>query len=277
MLPPLTVARGSSPGLKMSRRAPEGTQAVVRAIALLKTFSHDRPTLSLAELSQEHGFSRTTAHRLLAALESEELVARDPVAGTYRLGPGVIALGAQAMIDNDLRAVVQPELEALAAETGETATLEVLVGNEILILSEVKGRHLVALAAETGTTWPIHATSTGKAILAALPPERRRALVRAPLSRLTPSTITSVRALLRQVETVRERGYATVSGELEPGAAAVGAAVLDSDGAVGAISLGGPVGRLTEPRMAELGAQLRSRAAFLSRRLQTQTRRSQEV
>ncbi len=249
----------------------------MRAIGLLKTFSHHRPALSLAELSKERGFSRATAHRLLAALESEELVARDPVAGTYRLGPGVIALGAQALIDNDLRAVVQPELETLAAETGETATLEILVDDQMLILSEVKGRHLVTLAAETGTMWPIHTTSTGKAILATLPPERRRALIRAPLKRFTSSTVTGVRALLREIETVRERGYATASGEIEAGAAAVAAAVLDSHGAVGAISLGGPVGRLTEQRMAELGAILRSRAALLSGRLQTQTSRSQEA
>ena len=56
--------------------------------------------------------------------------------GTYRLGPGVIALGAQALVDSDLRTVVQPELEALVAETGETATLEILVDDQMLILSE---------------------------------------------------------------------------------------------------------------------------------------------
>ena len=250
---------------------------MVRAIQLLKTFSHERPALSLAELSKQRRLSRTTTHRLLAALESEELVARDPVAGTYRLGPGVIALGAQALIDNDLRTVVGPELEALAAETGETATLEILADGQMLILSEVQGRHLVTVAAETGTMWPIHATSTGKAILAALPRERLHELVHAPLRRITSSTITGIRALLREVETVRERGYATVSGELEPGAAAVAAAVHDSDGVVGAVSLGGPVARLTDQRMAELGATLQSRAALLSSRLQTHTSRSQEA
>jgi DNA-binding IclR family transcriptional regulator len=261
----------------MRRRAPEGAQAVVRAIRLLKTFSHDRPARSLAELSQERGFTRATTHRLLAALESEELVARDPVAGTYRLGPGVIALGACALSESNLRTVVQPELEALAAETGETATLEILAGDRMLILSEVKGRHLVTVAAETGTMWPIHTTSTGKAMLAALPRERRRELVRAPLSRFTASTITGVRALLREVETARERGYATASGEIEPGATAVAAAVLGVHGAVGAISLNGPVDRLTEQRMAELGAMLQSRAALLSRRLQMQPSGSQET
>jgi DNA-binding IclR family transcriptional regulator len=261
----------------MPKQAPEGTQAVLRAIGLLKTFSHDRPTLSLAELGKERGFSRTTAHRLLAALESEELVARDPVAGTYRLGPGVIALGAQAMTDNDLRAVVEPELKALAAETGETAMLDILAEGQMLILCEVQGRHIVTVAAETGTIWPIHATSTGKALLAALPPERRRELIRAPLRRFTTSTITSVRALLGEVETVSERGYATARGEIESDAAAVGAAVHDSHGVAGAISVTGPVSRLTDQRMAELGAILRSRADLISKRLQTPTSRRQEA
>ncbi len=249
----------------------------MRAIGLLKTFSHDRPALSLAELGKERGLSRTTAHRLLAALESEELVARDPVAGTYRLGPGVIALGAQALMDNDLRTVVEPELKALAAETGETATLEILADGQMLILSEVQGRHLVTVAAETGTMWPIHATSTGKAILAALPRERIDELLRAPLRRITPSTITGIRALLQEVETVSERGYATASGEIEPDAAAVAAVVRDSHGVAGAISVGGPVARLTDQRMEELGAILKARAALLSRRLQTQPVTSQET
>ena len=257
----------------MSIRAPEGTQAVLRAIGLLKTFSHDRSALSLAELSKERGFSRTTAHRLLAALESEELVVRDTATGTYRLGPGVIALGAQALMDNDLRSVVEPELKALAAETGETAMLDILAHGQMLILSEVQGRHIVTVAAETGTIWPIHATSTGKAILAALPSERRGELIREPLRRFTKSTITSVRALLDEVETVSERGYATASGEIEPDAAAVGAAVRDSHGVPGAISVVGPVARLTDQRMAELGAILRSRADLISKRLQTPTNR----
>jgi len=241
---------------------------VLRAIGLLKTFSRGHPALSLAELCDELGLARTTVHRLLSALESEDLVARDPLTGAYQLGPAVIALGSQALLDNDLRRVVQPELEALAAETGETATLEILAGDQILILSEVKGRHLVTIAPEAGTMWPIHTTSTGKAILAALPADHRRELLHPPLHRFTPSTITGVRALLKEVENVVERGYSTAIGEIESGAAAVAAALLDAKGSpLGAISLGGPVTRLTDERMAEMGAVLQSRAALLSRRL----------
>ena len=243
---------------------------MLRAIALLKSFTRHRPVHSLSGLCEEHRLSRTTAHRLLAALESEDLIARDPVDLSYRLGPGTIALGAQARLDSDLLTVVQPELELLASETGETATLEILAQDQMLILSEVKGRHLVTVAPETGTMWPLHTTSTGKAILSTLSPQRRRELIPSPLTRFTPSTITGVRAFLREVEAARDRGYATASGEIEPGAAAVAVALLDAQGAArAAISLGGPVSRLSPDRMKQLGTTLKSRAVSISQRLNT--------
>lgn len=246
------------------KRAPEGTQAVVRAMRLLKAFSESRPVLTLAELSGELELSKTTAHRLLAALESEGLVARDAV-GAFHLGPAVIALGTRALLSNDLRALVQPELKALAAETGETASLEVLADGRMLILDEVSGRHLVTAAAEIGTLWPLHATSTGKALLASLPEEECWRLLEPPLARYTEATITDPDELKRELETVRGRGYATAVEELEVGAAAAAAALRDRRGyPVGVISVGGPVGRLKRRRLAALGRTLRERAARLS-------------
>jgi DNA-binding IclR family transcriptional regulator len=252
-----------------NRTAPEGTQAVVRAIRLLKAFSRDRPTLGLGELGDRLGLSRTTAHRLLAALESEGLVSRDPRAGSYRLGPAIIALGAQALLSHDLRAIAQPELERLAADSGETATLEVLAGDQVLIVSEVPGRHLVTVAPELGTLWPLHATSTGKAILAALPVEQRRQLLGRRLQRYTAATITDPAVLDAELERVVERGFAVAVEELGTGAVAVATALCDPlGGALGAISLGGPVSRLGGARLEELGAALRASAATISRRLQ---------
>jgi DNA-binding IclR family transcriptional regulator len=238
-----------------TRTAPEGTQAVLRAIRLLKSFSRERPELSLSELGTD--LSKTTAHRLLAALESEGLVTRDPGRGTYRLGPTIIALGTQALMSNDLRALAQPELESLAAETGETATLEVLTDRRVLIVSEVPGRQLVTVAAEVGTRWPLHATSTGKAILAALSEEERRSMIAEPLERRTARTIVDPAELARELDRVAVRGYATVIEELASGAAAVAVAITDSLGRVlGAISLGGPVNRLGADRLAELAEHL---------------------
>jgi DNA-binding IclR family transcriptional regulator len=247
------------------RRAPEGTQAVIRAVHLLKAFTRDRPEQTLAELSDALGLTRTTAHRLLTALESEGLVARNPATKTFRLGPAILALGSQALASNDLRTVVEPELRGLAERTGETATLEVPVEGSMLILAEVSGRHLVTVTAELGTRWPVHATSTGKAYLAALPEAQRRSLIVPPLKRHTPSTIVDVRKYERHLEQVRERGYATASEELEAGASAAAAVLRDSLGTpVGAISVGGPTSRLTPGRLDELGEELAAVAARLA-------------
>jgi DNA-binding IclR family transcriptional regulator len=127
----------------------------------------------------------------------------------------------------------------------------------MLILAEVSGRHLVTVTAELGTRWPIHATSTGKAFLAALPEEQRRKLLVPPLSRHTPSTIVDIEELERELEQVRERGYATAHEELEAGASAVGAVLRNSLGTpVGAISFGGPTSRLTRRRVKSLAQEL---------------------
>ena len=247
------------------QKAPGGTQAVIRAVGLLKSFSRDRPEQNLADLSDAMGLNKTTTHRLLTALESEGLVARNPVTRAFRLGPAILALGSQALITNDLRTIVEPELRGLAERTGETATLEVPIERSMLILAEVSGRHLVTVTAELGTRWPIHATSTGKAFLAALPDEKRRKLLVPPLSRHTPSTVVDVEELERELEQVRERGYATAHEELEAGASAVGAVLRNSLGTpVGAISFGGPTSRLTPQRVKSLAQELMTVAERLA-------------
>ncbi len=251
-----------------SVKAPAGTQSVLRAIGLLKAFSREQPAMTLGELCAAERLTRTTGHRLLAALESEGLVARDP-RGRYHLGSTVIALGARAALGHDLRAACRPVLERLARETGETATLEVLSEGRMLIVDEVSGRHLVTATPEVGTRWPVYATSTGKALLATLGAGERRRLLAPPLTRYTPSTLTDPEALERELDRVRARGWATAVEELEVGAAAVAAAVRDPLGrAVGAISIGGPVSRLTRRRLAALGRGLRRAAAGLPSRME---------
>jgi len=127
----------------------------------------------------------------------------------------------------------------------------------MLIVAEVMGSHLVTVTAELGTRWPIHATSTGKAFLAALPEDQRRKTLVPPLTRHTPSTITNVQELEKELELVRERGYATAAEELEAGASAVAVVLRNSLGTpLGAISLGGPTSRLTSQRIQSLAQEL---------------------
>ncbi len=224
--------------------------------------------MSLSDLCAVGGLTKTTTHRLLMALESEGLVVHDPITHLYRLGPALIVLGSRATFGNDLRTIVDPELEALADETGETATLEVLVDNRVLILSEYIGQHLVSVEAEVGTSWPAYATSTGKVLLAALPEEQRSQLLLSPLTAITASTTTDPKELSEQMERAQSRGYATAVEELELGAAAVAVALRDPLGqVVGAISVGGPTSRLGRRRLDSIGQQLITVAQRLSDRL----------
>ena len=168
---------------------PQGAQAALRAIRLLKLFTAEAPELRLAELSCLSGLNKTTTHRLLQALLSEELLDRNPGTSAYRLGPGMMALGVQALSSNDLRLRARPLLKRLAEETGETATLEVPIDDTMLILDEVTSKHFVGASGNVGTRWPIHATSTGKALIAFELHGRDR--LRAELPSLTSRTITN--------------------------------------------------------------------------------------
>jgi DNA-binding IclR family transcriptional regulator len=143
----------------------------------------------------------------------------------------------------------------------------VLAGADTLILDEVMGGHVVGAVPSVGTRWPAHATSTGKALLAALPAEGRTALLPARLPRATPRTIGDRAALEREMQRVLARGFAASVEELEPGFVAVAAVVRSSTGQpIGAISVGGPRSRIGA-RLEALGRRVSVAAARLSARL----------
>jgi DNA-binding IclR family transcriptional regulator len=218
--------------------------------------------MSLAELSKTSGLNKTTAHRLLRALQSEGLIERNGVTAAYSLGAGLMALGVQALASSDLRRRVRPLLKSLANDTGETATLEVPIEDSMLILDEVTGRHVVGAAGNVGTRWPLHATSTGKAVLAF--DENGLERLCEPLRSLASRTLVSKERFQPEFIDIRRRGYAVTVDELEDGFTAVATVIRGALGDVqGALSIGGPTQRLTPSRRAELGASLCKAAARL--------------
>jgi DNA-binding IclR family transcriptional regulator len=234
--------------------SPQGAQSALRAIRLLKLFTAERPALKLAELSELADLNKTTTHRLLQALLSESMLDRD-ASGAYRLGSVVMALGAQALRSDSLRIRARPLLKSLAAETGETATLEIPVEDTMLILDEISGGHRIAAGGNVGTRWAMHATSTGKAIIAFS--ENGMDRIGERLTPLTARTITNPEALAGQLDEIRRRGFAESVDELEDGFTGVGTVVRGSSGEIlAAMSICGPTQRLTEGRRASLGATL---------------------
>lgn len=236
-------------------RPPQGAQSALRAIRLLKLFTAERPVMSLAELSRGSGLNKTTTHRLLRVLQSENLIERNVAKSVYSLGRGLMALGVQALASSDLRRRVRPLLRALARSSGETASLDVPIGDSMLVLDEVAGTHFIGAAGNVGTRWPLHATSTGKALLAFEDNGLDR--LGDPLKALTAKTLINRDAFQLHLMEIRRRGYAVSVDELEEGFTAVAAIIRGALGDVqGAISIGGPTQRLNSARRAEFGASL---------------------
>ncbi len=239
---------------------------MLRAVELLKAFPPAHPERSLTELAQVVGLNRTTAYRLLTALQSEGMIERQgPV---YRLGPEMMALGARAASASHLRTASRLELSNLAEETGETVTIEVLVGRDVLILDEAIGRHLVGTVPSLGTRWPAHATSTGKVLLAFSSDEAVIAFLAQPLERLTPKTIVEPGQFRRELARARDKGHAVTWEEVEVGFVAVSVPVPGaSGGAVAALSVGGPKARFSPERVARLAESLPGVADRIAGRL----------
>jgi DNA-binding IclR family transcriptional regulator len=251
-----------------------GTQAVARAIGLLKVFSDAQPEWGLSELAQVTRLNKTTAFRLLAALEAEGLVMRNPLSGGYRLGVELVALGGCAMRSNPLRAMSRPVLESLAQECDEAATLEVLAGSHVLvnpyvlIVDEVSSRHPMGMSQDVGSRLPAHATATGKVMLAHMAADELAVALRLPLAQLTEKTATDPARLRAQLEQIRRQGYAITSGELEQGFVAIAAPIHDRDRQVtAAISIGGSSLRLTPERLPEVAALVQMAARQIARQL----------
>lgn len=250
----------------------DGTQSIQRALHILKLFDDNCPQWELTALANAAALNKTTVFRILSALEAEGLVERTDDGNGYRLGSEMIALGGRAARANSLRNVSQPALQALSKASGETTTLEILRPDaggtwSMLVIDEVLGRHLVGITQYIGSRLPIHATSTGKVLLAYMPPTERDALLPPTLEALTESTRTRA-AFLTELETVRRDGYAIAHGELERGLVAIGAPIFDHNGnAQAAISLISPSVRMNTARIASLTADVLTTAAQISQRI----------
>jgi len=245
-------------------------KSVRRAVAILRSFSLEEPELSVTYLSRRLNVHKSTISRLLSTLEAEGLVDRNPETGHYRLGVGLIELAGLVMLHRDLRQAARPLLRQLADQTQETVNLAVRDDDEAINIEQVAphGRRVLNIG-WVGRRTPLHASSTGKVLLAYLPEAELDALLQKPLARFTEYTITDVQALRAELALVRQRGYATGLEELEIGLNAVAAPVRDHTGRVIATaSAAGPSYRFSRQHIEEeAAAQVVACAERISRAL----------
>ncbi|WP_155942974.1 IclR family transcriptional regulator [Mycobacterium sp. 141] len=249
--------RESDPSNQLNRSA-------LRAASLLIAAGNHPNGASAAELALETGVPRPTAHRLLLSLAHSGLLTRN--GGTFALGWRTAALGRLADPYRGILPRVQLVLDRLAAELNESVEYTVFTGptTQETIAQAASTRLLAPSQRYVGRSFPLHASATGKVLLAGLDDNQIRALLPERLEAITPHTITDREALISQLNQVRTRGYSTLDNELEEGLFVIAVPVRSTSGElVGGLGLSGLDQRLKSVSGESLVERLRSAAAEL--------------
>ena len=220
--------------------------AVARALDVLEGFK-DSEEVSLRDISKRAGLNKSRAFRLLYTLSERGYVERTMDGQRYKLGLKLFEHATK--FRRDLKRIAQPCMRQLHVRFNETINLAVLHNGEVLYVELLESSRPFRMSAMIGSRMPIHSTALGKAMLAHSPDHE----IVAFLEQLTPP---DSRKLKKELETVRQCGYALDHEENEPGVACIGAPILDLTGsAIAAMSLSGPVGRVLKQEK-EIGATL---------------------
>lgn len=229
----------------------QGTTAVDRGADLLVRVLESEQPVALTELASAAGIPKSTASRLVSALERRGLVEQDGQRGRLRPGPAILRVAERGMLERNIVELARPSLDALSVLTGETINLAVPGPVNVEHVAQVDSRHFLGAGQWLGRTVDYERSANGKVFLAfGRAPAEARALAPA------------------EGESIREQGYSTTVDELEPGLAAVAAPVRGARGdVVAALSISGPTLRMTPERIGELQSILIEEAGVLSRRL----------
>ena len=251
-------------------KAADGTATLDKALDVLDAVGESGQGLSQLQLAERLALPRTTLYRLLGTLVARGLLRRDPLRRVYCLGFRCFEYARTAYSMPDLVAAASVELRALRDLTGETTYLAVLDGLEVLSLERVDGAHSQRSSAALGQRKPLHCTSQGKAILSALDPARRDALIKdMTLAALTPHSITDRRRLQAELRVTAARGYSIDDEEIAVGVRCCGAPIVDAAGQVrGTISVAAPAYRMTRERVELVGPEVAQAARRIGAQLQ---------
>jgi DNA-binding IclR family transcriptional regulator len=247
-------------------------QSVDRAARILRALAGGSGRLGVSELSDRLGLAKGTVHGLLRTLHDHGLVEQDPDSDKYQLGPQLLQLSNRYLDLNELRARSLAWSESLATRAGEAVRIGVPHGNGVLVVHHVFRPDTSLQILEVGAVLPMHATALGKAVLAYLAEPERKDVLDAGLSKLTGRTVSTIAALERELDAVRERGYAVEREEAVLGEVGIAAPIFGRSGAVvGGIGVAGPSERLKgQARETKVATAVGEAARSISRDLGAQ-------
>ena len=253
-----------------SGKSPSGhSQSLVRGLNLLERLSLSPGGLVLSEVAEQTDLAPSTTHRLLQALQSQGFVTQDNELGVWKIDVKTFRIGNSFLEARDFVGASRPFLRRLTAQTGETANLGVRDNGTAVFLAQSESPQMMRMITRLGSRAPLHASGVGKALMAWLPDdELERILDERGLDRLTANTLHSPEVLREGLLEVRRQGFACDREEHAIGLHCVAACLHDEHGIpMAAISVSGPVARIPEARLLELGTMVRDTAAEITARL----------
>ncbi|MFJ6567714.1 IclR family transcriptional regulator [Streptomyces sp. NPDC091292] len=239
---------------------------IARALAVIDAIGRAPHAQGVSVIARETGLPKAVTHRILRELVAGNFLAFDEETKVYRMGPGALNIGLAAMRELDIASIAHRHLVALSERTGQTATLSIRQGWSRVYVDQVLSRQEIRMSVALGTSHPLHAGSSSKAILAALPDsEREDYIAHHSLDSVTDATITSADTLRDEISTIRAVGYAVSVGERQVEAASVAAALHGPIGqVVGSVSVCGTKNMFSEAGSRQLGEWVARAAADIS-------------
>lgn len=246
----------------------ELVRSLARGLSIIQAFGAENPRMTLTEVARETGLTRAAARRFLMTLEHLGHVGSD---GRYFfLRPRILDLGYAYLSSLPWWQVCQPQMEALSKTIGESCSISVLDGDEIVYVARIPAKRIMSINLNVGTRLPAYATSMGRVLLAQLEPAALAAyLDRVALKPLTPKTITDPARLEKVLNKTRVNGFCLLDQELEEGLTSIAVPIQDRSGhAFAALNISTPTGAVTQATL---------KGSYLDNLRQTASRISQSL
>jgi len=242
----------------MAEKTSGQVQSLSRALGILNLLAEHEGGLTLTAVTKGVALAPSTVHRLLTTLQHERFVRFNDARGTWQIGVQAFTVGSHFLRSRDLVATARPFMEELMQRSNETTNLAMSDDGEIVYLAQVESQQLMRALTKPGARVAMHCSGVGKALLSQMQErEVARILKYRGLPRLTDHTLTTMDALMQDLNRTRPEGYAIDDEEHELGLRCIGAPVFDENGkAMAAVSLSGPKLRITETRIAELAGMV---------------------
>jgi len=241
-------------------------QSVERAFQLLECFSHENPQLTLGEFSKMTNLSKSTVFRLLATLRALGYIKQDSVSQKYSLGFKLFHLGSIVINNMNIREVALPYLKQLSQETSETVSLNIVEDNDRVCIELAESPEVIRNFTKVGHRNKLWIGGSGKVLLAHIENNRRREILSEAIKARSIND-QELNQLERELDEIKENGFALTKNERVEGAFAVVFPVFNYTGLAGGITLSGPVQRLTDERVSILVEKTKNAAIKITREL----------